>query len=125
MPVFTAIGVALGATVAASAGAGIGAFGVGLAATALGAAAIGTSMNQSARQAAGQADQARQAKERSERIEREKLKAEADIKLADQKAADKASDAARRIKGRTTKTILTSARGATDAEVAKKTLLGA
>lgn len=41
---FTAIGTMLGATVAASAGAGIGAFGVGVAATALGAGLAGSSI---------------------------------------------------------------------------------
>lgn len=43
MPVFTSIGVALGATVAASAGAGIGAFGVGVLATAAAAGGIAAS----------------------------------------------------------------------------------
>lgn len=43
MPLFTSIGIALGATAAASA-AGIGAFGVGVAATGLAASAIGSSV---------------------------------------------------------------------------------
>ena len=122
MPVFTSIGLALGATVAASAGAGIGAFGVGVAVASLAAAGIATSVGTSmysASQEAKQQEELLQAQE--DAVTAAENKADAAKSLATQEANNKL----KKQRLAQTNTILTSPLGVSDeANVGLVSLLG-
>jgi len=134
MPVFTAIGTALG--FAGTAATGMTAFGAGVAATAAAAGAAGA-MSSSARQAEKQQENLVRDAQYAQGIEQEKTKQQiADIEaksLADKKSMQEASGIAaetarqeevkRRVK--TAKTLLTTPQGVLgEANTNKKVLLG-
>ena len=114
MPLFTSIGLALGATVAASAGAGIGAFGVGVIAAAITGAGVAASSAASAHSAniAGKKSQ------NQLRLPQTPTVANAELQ-AKNTAREKIKAASR------SQSVYTSPLGLTEeAGIARKTLLG-
>ena len=122
MPVFTSIGLALGATVAASAGAGIGAFGVGVAVASLAAAGIATSIGTSMY---GAAQEKSQQKKLIEYQEGQVAAAEAKVAGAEKLAAENAVTTLKKKRLAQTNTILTSPLGLSEeANLGLPSLLG-
>ena len=121
MPIFTSIGLALGATVAASAGAGLGAFAVGVAATGLAGAAIGTSMSSKAKATT----QAKNAANDANVANQAAIKTVKDAQVnASNDAAAKISQVQSRIR-RSSQSIYTSPLGiSAKADITRKKLLG-
>lgn len=133
MPVFTSIGLALGATIAASAGAGMGAFGVGVAVASLAAAGIATAVGTSMYSAETEASQQKkligaQEEQQNKAIAfQEKQVADAEVKIAgaEKLATAQAATTLKKKRAAMTSSILTSPLGiTTEANTGMAKLLG-